>query len=172
MNAKDIIDLVLNRRGITQTTLAKVLEINPQTFSWYLSHDVLKSKHLFKILDKYNISIKLIDNLTGDEIKTARKPRGKRIKQKIKGVVYDTRKAYPVANDFFADGEHEYTNGIARELYRKPDNTFFFAIYSEQDKRATIVPNIPEETAKIFVETYGTDLHTDQISEKDINDKK
>ena len=77
-----------------------------------------------------------------------------------------------MANDFFADGEHEYTNGITRELYRKPDNTFFFAIYSEQDKRATIVPNIPEETAKIFVETYGTDLHTDQISEKDINDKK
>ena len=162
MTAKEIIDLVLNRRCLTQAKIAEDLGISCTTFNRYILEDVIKSKQLFEMLDKYNFSIKIIDSLTGEEIEPSRKGRGKPVIQTVKGVVYDTRKAYPVANDFFADGEHEYSNGLAKELYRKPDGTFFFALYNEQNGSVTVAPNVPDETARKFVEKYGTDLHTDE----------
>ena len=159
MTVKEIVDLVISARGLTQGRLADELGIARPTFNRYLNDDVLKFKYLSEILEKYNISLKIVDGISGKELEPNRMGRGKRVVQVVDGVTYDTGKAYAIANDFFADGKHEFSNGFARELYRMKDGTYFYAIYTEWNDKATIAPNVPEESALKFVKTYGTDLH-------------
>ena len=76
-------------------------------------------------------------------------------------VIYDTAASEAIANDFWADGENEYNDGKALELYIDKENRYFFAEYSSWEGVKDRICPVSAEDAATFIEKYGTTLFRD-----------
>ena len=72
------------------------------------------------------------------------------------GVKYNTDKSYALSNTYYSDGENEYIDGKAIELYMDTNGGYFFAERHE-DGSAKIIP-VDASIAAPFIEKYGTDI--------------
>ncbi|MCD8295848.1 MAG: hypothetical protein LUE27_11510 [Clostridia bacterium] len=114
-----------------------------------------------EILDRIGFEVVLADKETGEWLTLP--GYGRRVKQMVNHVAYDTGKANALSNSFFADGKNEYNaDGKASELYRDKEGRYFIAEYSNWvGVKDRIVP-VSAETATDFINRYGTDLHKDK----------
>lgn len=77
------------------------------------------------------------------------------MKQVINGVLYDTYKADALCSDFFMDGEHEYTDGMAFELYVDSFGRFFVARYVEWENGTDSITTVGKKEAGKLYKKFG-----------------
>ena len=99
--------------------------------------------------------IRLVELESGIEFEGRRKGHGRRVKQVIGGVLYDTHKADAICSNFFLDGEHEYTDGMAFELYVDSFGRFFVARYAEWENSSDSITTIGRQDAGKLYKKYG-----------------
>ena len=73
-------------------------------------------------------------------------------------IIYDTASSDAIANNFYADGENEYTDGKALELYMDKEGRYFFAEYSSWEGVKDRITPVNAEAAASFIEKYGTEI--------------
>ena len=159
MNCKEIIVSVMRYYDTTQDAMAKMFGMFPQNFGHKIMRKTLRVDDLMSMLDTMGIDVQLVDRKTGDVIPMASLGDGRRIKKMINRVIYDTDRINAVANSFYFDGENEYVDGHAYELYKTDDGKYLLAEYSNISGIQDRLSMIPEEEAQKFIQKYGTALH-------------
>ena len=74
-------------------------------------------------------------------------------------VIYDTAASDALANNFYADGKNEYSDGMAMELYIDQNGRYFFACYSNLEGVKDRILPISASDAATFIRRYGTATH-------------
>lgn len=107
--------------------------------------------------------VRLVELESGIEFESRRKGHGRRVRQVIKGVLYDTHKADMICGNFYRDGENEYTDGMAFELYVDSFGRFFVARYTEWENGSDSITTIGKEDAGKLYQKYGDGSLKDSI---------
>ena len=84
-----------------------------------------------------------------------RKGHGRRVRQVVNGVLYDTHKADMLCGDFYRDGINEYIDGMAFELYVDCFGRFFVARYTDWENGSDSITTIGKEDAYKLYRKYG-----------------
>lgn len=159
VTANDAITAALKSAGLTQAEAANAIGLTPRQLNQRLRGGTLRADKFLELLDEIGIDIEFIARGSGKHISARVKGRGRRIKQMVNSVVYDTANADAIANNFYADGVNEYIDGQAKELYITDDGQYFFAQYSDYESvKDRIIPISSSDAAK-FIGMYGTELH-------------
>ena len=140
MNTNQVINSIMVKLKLTQADIARKLGWHPNQLSQRMLRSSVRGDELLMILEACGIRMTLTVNDTNEDILLLRKGHGHRLVGFADHVRYDTDKCDAVANNFYADGEHEFDeNGEARELYMDTNGTYFFAeYYADPDKRDRI----------------------------------
>lgn len=83
------------------------------------------------------------------------KGHGRRVRQVVNGVLYDTHKADMLCGDFYRDGINEYIDGMAFELYVDCFGRFFVARYTDWENGSDSITTIGKEDAYKLYRKYG-----------------
>lgn len=92
---------------------------------------------------------------SGIEFESRRKGHGRRVRQVVNGVLYDTHKADMLCGDFYRDGINEYIDGMAFELYVDCFGRFFVARYTDWENGSDSITTIGKEDAYKLYRKYG-----------------
>lgn len=144
----------LEETDVMKTELAKRVGWTPQRLSNKLKRNSLSADEFIMLLDEIGVDVKLVVRDTGVVVKPTMKKVGVRINMVVDGVRYDTANSHAIANDFYSDGENEYTDGRARELYVNKKGEYFFAEYVEWDQNQNRIVPVPAAEAMKFAEKY------------------
>lgn len=156
--SKRLLDLATEKTGTTRADAAAKIGWSPQRLNNRLSRNTLSADDFFEIMDGIGVEITLAVRETQDVLKFNVKGAGRRVVGIVNGVKYDTAKADAVSNSFYADGENEYYDHMAKELYIDADGNYFFAEYCDYENAKDRIIPIQASEAADFIEKYGTEL--------------
>lgn len=164
INPTEAIRNLITRKGYSQTEVAEMIGNTKQNLNNKITSGSLRTDDWVKILDAIGVDIVFVDRETGAVLSvtdsTYKKGYGPPAKGVFDGVKYDTQKADAIANTFFIDGENEYCNGRAEELYLDKNGRYFMVAYKEKGKpKITAVSPL---IAAAFVEKYGGRNNTEE----------
>ena len=153
MNGRALLDAALNDLGITYKEAAEKIGWSKCKISNKLVHDTLRASELLHLLEANGIGVMLVNKNNEEVIYPYSYGHGEPYAGRDGTILYDTTKAYALSNTFYADGEHEYTDGKAEELYVDKEHRYFIVHY-EKGKRPYI-RGVRESIARAFIEKYG-----------------
>lgn len=159
--ATKLIKDAIKQSGISQAAVAKKMGWVPQQLSARLVRNSTNADEFIAILGAIGFDVSIAEKGTGDFL--AVPGHGRRVKQMVDHVVYDTAKACAMSNTFFADGKNEYApDGKASELYLDKQGRYFVAEYSNwAGVKDRIVP-VTIETAMEFMKRNGMGTNKDK----------
>lgn len=158
MTSKEMIAAALKETGKTQAEAAKSVGWCPQQLSSRLVRNSLRADELLNLLDGIGVDFNLISRKTGKPVRLNIQGMGRRVKMMVDRVNYDTAMSDAIANNFYADGENEYTDGKALELYIDREGRYFFAEYSNWEGVKDRISPVSGKDAAAFIEKYGTEI--------------
>lgn len=158
MTSKELLAAALRDTGKTQAEAAAKIGWVPQQLSARLTRNSLRADELLDLLEGLGIELTMTVKETGKVIRSHIQGAGRRVKAMVDRVTYDTASSDALANNFYADGVNEYTDGKALELYIDREGRYFFAEYSSWEGVKDRVTPVTPETAAAFIEKYGTEL--------------
>ena len=158
MTSKEVLAAVLKATGKTQAEAATNVGWVPQQLSARLTRNSLRADELLDLLEGIGIELTMTVKETGKVVRSHIQGAGRRVKAMVDRVTYDTASSDALANNFYADGVNEYTDGKALELYIDREGRYFFAEYSSWDGVKDRITPVTPETAAAFIEKYGTEL--------------
>ena len=144
--------------GKTKAEAAAKIGWVPQQLSARLTRNSLRADELLDLLEGIGIELTMTVKETGKVVRSHIQGAGRRVKAMVDRVIYDTASSDALANNFYADGVNEYTDGKALELYIDREGRYFFAEYSSWDGVKDRITPVTPETAAAFIEKYGTEL--------------
>ena len=159
MDAKDAIFAALKSVGSTQKEAAAKIGWTPQQLNVRIAKGTLRADAFLELMDKIGVDVALTNRSTGKEIRLPTEGVGRRVKAMVDLVVYDTAESDALANNFYADGKNEYTDGMAMELYIDRNGRYFFACYSNLEGVKDRIQPISASDAAAFIRKYGTATH-------------
>lgn len=159
VTAKEAIMEALRSVGKTQADAAHAIGLTPKQLSERLVRGTLRADQFLEILDAIGIDVTFTAKCGGKPIDVMIRGAGRRVKQMVDRTIYDTADSNAIANNFYADGIHEYIDGHALELYLTRDGRYFFAEYSNIEGVKDRISPINAEAAADFIEKHGTELH-------------
>lgn len=151
----EILKEALDAKNYSQREFAKIMGWTPQNFSQRLKKNSFSAEEWRTMACKLGYEIRLVELESGIEFEGRRKGHGRRVKQVISGVLYDTYKADALCSSFFQDGQNEYTDGMAFELYVDSFGRFFVARYAEWENGSDSITAIGREDAGKLYRKYG-----------------
>ena len=155
MTAKEYVKAALRSARLSQADATKRVGWVPQQLSSRLARGSMRADEFLALMDAIGIDVKLFNRETGKPVVEHVPGEGRRVVQMVDGCRYDTAKADALANNFFADGQNKYNDGIALELYEDVDGRYFFAEYTTHvGAKDRIVPT-DAEGAAAFIRKYG-----------------
>ena len=158
MTSKELLAAALRDTGKTQAEAAAKIGWVPQQLSARLTRNSRIESDLLDLLEGLGIELTMTVKETGKVIRSHIQGAGRRVKAMVDRVTYDTASSDALANNFYADGVNEYTDGKALELYIDREGRYFFAEYSSWEGVKDRVTPVTPETAAAFIEKYGTEL--------------
>lgn len=158
MNPKELLLSACKGVGVSLAQSAAMVGWAPQQLSGRIRRNSLKASELLNMLDKLGVEIVLVYKETGQVVKSYIKGYGRPVRCMVDRVIYDTSKSNALSNNFYADGEHEYTDGKALELYVDAKGRYFFAEYSEWEGTKDRITPVTAEAAAEFIRKYGTKI--------------
>ena len=117
VTAKEAITAALKSVGMTQADAAHAIGLTPRQLNQRIVRETLRADTFLKLLDEIGVDIEFIARSSGKQITARVKGYGRRVKQMVNFVNYDTANSDAVSNNFYADGKNEYMDGQALELY-------------------------------------------------------
>lgn len=154
-NMSEILKDALEAKNYSQREFAKMMGWTPQNFSQRLKKNSFSAEEWRKMTYLLGYEVRIVELESGIELEGRKKGHGRRVKQVINGVLYDTYKADALCSDFFQDGEHEYTDGMAFELYVDSFGRFFVARYVEWENGTDSVTTVGKEEAGKLYKKFG-----------------
>ena len=158
MTASEILTAAFKAVETTQANVAIKYGLTPQQLNGLLQRNTLKVEDFIEILDLIGIDVSFTIRSTGEELQIRNPGHGRRVKAMVNRVKYDTANATMLANNFYADGVNEYTEGKALELYIDKENRYFFAEYSCWEGVKDRITPVTANDAAAFIEKYGTKI--------------
>lgn len=155
MTSKELLSAALRHTDNSQAEAAAKIGWVPQQLSQRLVRNSLRADEFLNLLEGIGVEVVLVNKADGTPIRIRV---GRRVKGMVDRVNYDTDNAFPLANDFFADGVNEYTYGKARELYVDKEGRYFFAEYSNWEGTKDRIVPVSAQDAAAFIERFGTGL--------------
>lgn len=162
MTAKEVIEEALRNTGLTQYAAANLIGWQGQQLSQRLARGSLRADEMLEILDKMGIDVTFTVRASGKTLTSHIPGAGRRVRGICDKVVYDTSNANALSNSFWSDGENEYTEGRATELYVDDSGRYFLAEYSNVEGERDKVTVISAELAAVYIEKYGTQIFKHQ----------
>ncbi len=159
MTSKEVIAAALKATGHTQAEAAAKMGWVGQQLSARLMRNSMRADELLKFMDVLGIDVTFTVRETGEILKAHIAGAGRRVRGMVNKVIYDTESADALANNFYADGVNEYTDGKAMELYVDKEGRYFFAEYTSWEGAKDRITPVSSKDAAAFIEKYGTDLH-------------
>ena len=164
-STKDFLEAGAYRKGMTIADLRHEYGWSAQSFYQIIKNDSMKVSVFRKVMeDILGYEMFFRDAETGEELymgkdKEGRPGRrnghGKRVRAQSKGVVFDTLNADAVADSFYLDGEHEYSDGFAQEVYVDREGRYFIVTYSDHIGDKDKLEWIDKVIADAFIQNYG-----------------
>lgn len=132
-----------------------------------LMRDTLRAEDFLTIMDTIGIDVTFTLKGTGEVLEPQVYGVGRKVRQMVDGVIYDTSKAYAISNSFWDDGVNKYDkDGRAQELYYDFDGRYFIAEYSTWNSvKDRIVPVTSDEAEK-FIQLHGREIHKEPTNDK------
>lgn len=165
MSSKEMLAVALKETGKTQAEAAKAVGWSPQQLSSRLVRNSLRADELLNLLESIGIEFNLIVRDSGKTVRWHITGAGRRVKMMVDKVIYDTAASDAIANNFYADGENEYIDGKALELYIDKEGRYFFAEYSNWEGVKDRITPVSAKDAAAFIEKYGTEIHKEPKTE-------
>lgn len=165
MKSKDVISAALKEIGISQAEGAKRIDWSPQQLCNKVVAGTLRADDFLRLMDAIGVDVEFKVRDTGNVIKPRRPGAGRRVRCMVNKVIYDTAASDAVANNFYADGVNEYTDGRARELYVDKEGRYFFAEYSTWEGQKDLIIPVGAAEAAAFVEKYGDIIFKTPVAE-------
>ncbi len=159
MTVKEMLSAAYRATGTNQAVAAATIGWTAQQISQRMVRNSLRADDFLAILDNLGIELTMTVKNGGKEIKTLRAGAGRRVHKMVDNVMYDTAQSDALSNNFYADGENEYTDGKATELYKDKNNRYFFAEYVSWEGGKDSITPVTAEIAAKFIEKYGTELN-------------
>lgn len=154
LTVKELVTAAFRSARVSQVEGTARINWVPQQLSSRLSRGSLRLSEFLELMDAIGIDVQLVNRKTGELVKAHIPGEGRRVSQVVDGVAYDTAKCDALANNFFADGENKYSDGVAMELYRDIDGRYFLAEYTSlAGVKDRIVP-VTAEDAAAFIKKY------------------
>lgn len=155
LTAKELVLAALRSARISQVEATRRINWVPQQLTSRLARGSLRVDEFLTLMNAIEIDVQLVNRKTGELVRAHIPGEGRRVVQMVDGVAYDTAKADALANSFYSDGESEYHDGVAMELYQDIDGRYFLAEYTSlAGARDRIVP-VTAEDAAAFIRKYG-----------------
>lgn len=159
VTAKEAILAALKETGKTQVDATASIGWLPQKLSGKFLRNTLRADEFLELLDAIGVDVILQVRETGRIVKARIAGAGRRVRKMVNGVIYDTAESDALANNFYADGVNEYSDGRAIELYLDREGRYFFAEYTNiEGVKDRIIPVSGEDAAE-FITKYGTKIH-------------
>lgn len=159
MNAKDTITAALKSVGLTQKEAAAKIGWSPYQINAKIAKGTIRADAFLNLMDSIGVDVTLTNRATGKEIRMPTEGVGRRVKAMVDRVIYDTAASDALANNFYADGKNEYSDGMAMELYIDQNGRYFFACYSNLEGVKDRILPISASDAATFIRRYGTAAH-------------
>ena len=159
MTSKEAIIAGLKATGTTQAEAAARLGWSAQQLSGRLIRNSMRADEFLDFMDAIGIDVAFTVRESGEALKTHIAGAGRRVRAMVDKVKYDTEAASALANNFYADGVNEYTDGKAMELYVDDEGRYFFAEYTNWEGVKDRITPVSARDAAVFIDKYGTDLH-------------
>ena len=159
MTSKEAIIAGLKAAGTTQAEAATRLGWSAQQLSGRLIRNSMRADEFLDFMDAIGIDVTFTVRESGEALKTHIAGAGRRVRAMVDKVKYDTEAASALANNFYADGVNEYTDGKAMELYVDDEGRYFFAEYTNWEGVKDRITPVSARDAAVFIDKYGTDLH-------------
>lgn len=151
----EILKDALDAKGYSQREFAKKMGWTPQNFSQRLKKNSFTAEEWRSMAYKLGYEVRLVELESGIEFESRRKGHGRRVRQVVNGVLYDTHKADMLCGDFYRDGTNEYIDGMAFELYVDCFGRFFVARYTDWENGSDSITTIGKEDAYKLYRKYG-----------------
>lgn len=166
MASKEILEAVLRDTNTSKAAAAAKIGWLPQTLSNRLRLKTMRADEFLELMEALGVNITYTLKETGAVVRVRIPGAGRKVRKMVDGIVYDTSTASALSNNFYSDGVNEYTDGMARELYKDSENRFFFAEYSSlEGVKDRIIP-ITANDAADFIKKYGTEIDKKPAGEK------
>lgn len=159
MDSKEAIIAALRDTKTTRAELTAKIGWTTQKLNSKLSRDCFKADEFLTIMDALGIDVIYKLRETGKAVTERIAGAGRRVRLMVDGVIYDTASSDALANSFWADGENEYIDGRALELYIDKAGRYFFAEYMNLSLAKDHILPVTKEEADAFIQKYGTELH-------------
>lgn len=158
MASKEILEAVLRDTGTSKASAAAKIGWLPQTLSNKLRMKTMRADEFLELMEALGVNVTYTLKETGSVVRVRIPGAGRKVRKMVDGIVYDTAASSALSNNFYSDGINEYTDGMARELYKDNENRFFFAEYSSlEGVKDRIIP-ITANDAADFIRKYGTEI--------------
>ena len=164
MKANDMLAAAIRATRKTQAEAAARIGWMPQQLSARLVRNSMRADEFLNLLEGLGIEITLTVKETGEVVRTHIQGAGRRVKAMVDRVIYDTATSDALANNFYADGVNEYTDGKALELYVDKEGRYFFAEYTNWEGGKDRISPVSANDAAAFIEKYGTKIEKKPIS--------
>lgn len=158
MKANDVLAAALRTTRKTQAEAAARVGWMPQQLSARLVRNSMRADEFLNLLEGLGIEITLTVKETGEVVRTHIPGAGRRVKGMVDRIIYDTVASDALANNFYADGVNEYTDGKALELYIDKEGRYFFAEYTNWEGGKDRISPVSARDAAAFIEKYGTEI--------------
>lgn len=158
MKSNDWLAAALRATRKTQAEAAAKVGWMPQQLSARLARNSMRADEFLNLLEGLGIEITLTVKETGEVVHTHLRGAGRRVKAMVDRVIYDTAASDALANNFYADGVNEYTDGKALELYVDKEGRYFFAEYTNWEGGKDRISPVSANDAAAFIEKYGTNI--------------
>lgn len=141
--------------GLSQNEVAELAGMTKQGLSTKFVNQSFKAKDWIRVLDAIGVDVVLVNRKTGDKIRPVLnlKGHGPRVIGNYDRVRYDTDLSECLASSFYADGENEYTDGVAEELFIDSNSRYFMVVYKEGERPK--INGVSANVAKAFIQRYG-----------------
>lgn len=159
MASKEILEAVLRDTGTSKAAAASKIGWLPQTLSNKLRMKTMRADEFLELMEALGVSITYTLKETGTAVRVRIPGAGRKVRKMVDGIIYDTAAASAISNNFYSDGVNEYTDGMARELYKDSDNRFFFAEYSSLEGVNDRIIPVTANDAADFIKKYGTEIN-------------
>ena len=165
MKSKDVISAALKEIGISQAEGAKSIDWSPQRLSRKIVEGTLRADDFLRLMDAIGVDVEFKARSSGNVIKARKAGAGRKVSCMVNKVIYNTAASDALANNFYADGVNEYTDGRARELYVDKEGRYFFAEYSTWEGQKDLIIPVGAAEAAAFVEKYGDIIFKTPVAE-------
>lgn len=159
MTSKEVLSAISKELNLSQAEIARRSGMTPVQLSARITRNSIRADEFLSMLDAVGVDVKMVVRESGRELKTNTSGAGRRVRGMVDKVIYDTAASDALANNFYADGVNEYSDGRASELYVDKEGRYFFAEYTSWEGGKDRILPVPAAEAAAFIEKYGTELH-------------